>query len=268
MTKWVFINLSKGTTANGSPVTDAELAIIASACQIQMNRDYASECGAVPTTCRVGKDITDIQPDEQVYSFVDTFADIPDASAYHDVTGKGVPASHCAISTCEDVFGLDGCSMDASHEILEAERNPGCNKAVDDNNGTMHEDEACDPCETQGYVIKIGDQDVYVSNFTLPSWGIPNHPGPYTFMVKHKHKYPGGEDPPGPFQTVPTKSGNGNYQIEFPSSASAANQVFGKGRSLTPVIKGNPKKLQKVTHPQSRTQRIMRNHMVRMNPGK
>jgi len=257
MNRWVFVNDSKGTTANGSPLTDAELAVIAQAVQIQLNRDYGTECGSAPTLIRVAKNSKDIQPGEKVYAFVDSFKDIPGASAYHDVEGKGVEAAYCAISTCEDVFGPNGIGVDASHECLEDAGNPGCNMAVDDNNGTMHERERCDACEVQAYPIKIGNQEVYVSDFLLDSWQIPGHPGPYTFMAKRKLL--GAVDAPGPFQTLPSSNGQGNYQIEFPSGQSQESQVFGRREAW---VKGNPKKLQKVMHPTSRVQRILAKHAV------
>jgi len=211
---WVFINNTTGTTNDGNHLTNNDLAFIAQAVEIQMNRDYNSEVGGLPCLIRVGNSINDIQVGEKPFIFVDSFTDIPNASAYHDVEGNGVEVAHCAISTCFDSVGPHGASVDASHEILEDEGDPGCNRFLDDGNGTMHADERCDAIETQAYTISVTingiTKEVYVSNFLLNSWQVPGASPPYTFMTKNG--IAGGIDPSGPFQTSPTDN-QGNYQI-------------------------------------------------------
>ena len=73
------------------------------------------------------------------------------ASAYHDIHGNGAPFALCAVTTCGSLFGPNGVSVDASHEILETAGDEGANQFANDNHGLLHVVETCDAVEVQTY---------------------------------------------------------------------------------------------------------------------
>lgn len=259
MNRWVLINTSTKPTRSGGPLTMDALGVIAWAVQKQMNEDFQPLCGGDTCSIHVGGSPTDVKPGEKVFAFVDALPDAPGASAYH-VEGK----AYCAVTTCQNLFGPNGVSVDVSHEVLEDAGNPDCNLAVDDGRGFEHEWERCDAVETQTYVKKHpSGQVAYVSNFLLNSWVDPRSRGPFTFMASKGIK--GFVEPPGPFRTA--AGGGGNYQLVFPSEA--ARQVFAKARgpsqpkpieSVMSVIQGFPRKRNGALHWTSRASRIIRVH--------
>jgi hypothetical protein len=263
MNKWVLLLDSPGPTSSGAVPDAAALTVIAEVCQTQLNSDYQAECGGEIASVRYS-DGTDIQADEKRYIFTATLPDAPGASAYH-VPG----AAYCAVSTCADLYGPQGVSVDASHEVLEDAGNPGCNMAVDDGKGQEHERERCDAVETQTYPITHPTAGaVHVSNFLLDSWQVQGGVGPYSFMAKAG--LPGAVDPPGPFQTA-VSPGNGNYQLVFPSNASQMNPVFGFAKeeltttqNLGKRLLGKPRRPEKALHWSSRPARIVRARNARI----
>lgn len=220
--KWVLIDETKGATSqDGGKITPQVLANIAEAVQSQVNTEFAAEWGA-KTTVRVGKDSKDIKPGEWVYAFVPTLPDAPTASAYHDINHKGVPFALCAVTTCGSLYGKDGVSVDASHEILETAGDVGANLFANDNKGWLHAMEMCDAVEVQTYGKTCHDGTVVqVSNWLLQSWFIPGAPRPYDYMSMAE--LPGAVSPPGPLLTAPGHGGN--YQIV--SKAGSSKQIFG-----------------------------------------
>jgi len=259
-TRWVLIDDTAGAKcADGSRLSAAALAHIAEAVQAQLNGEFADEWGMADVV-RVGSGPKDIQVGERVYSFLATLPNAPGASAYHDVNGNGVPVSYCAVTTCGSLYGPDGVSVDVSHELCEASVDPGCNITADDMQGSVHALEACDAVEVQTYGKKCADGTVVqVSNFLLRSWTIPGAAGPYDYMCKAG--LPGAVAPPGPMQTAPSSSGQGNYQIVGPSNANQETQVFGRlfgwlrGKKRGMQLRGAPRKAAKVAHWSSRTSR-------------
>src|SRR5215469_14644117 len=98
--KWVLIDSTNGaTTQDGSRLSPAVLAHIAEAIQSQINEEFAAEWGA-RATLRVGAHDNDIRPGEWAYRFVASLPSAPGASAYHDISGAGVPFALCAVTTC------------------------------------------------------------------------------------------------------------------------------------------------------------------------
>jgi hypothetical protein len=208
--KWVLIDSTNGaTTRDGSKLSAAALAHIAEAVQNQVNHEFAAEWGA-QATLRVGANANDIKPGEWAYGFVPSLPDAPGASAYHDITGKGVPFALCAVTTCGSLLGPDGVSVDVSHEILETAGDEGANQFANDNHGLLHALEMCDAVEVQTYGKTCADGTmVQVSNWLLRAWFIPGAPGPYEYMTSAN--LPGAVKPHGPLQTAPGHGGN--YQI-------------------------------------------------------
>lgn len=228
--KWVLIDNTKGaTTQDGSKLSQDSLAHMAEAVQEQVNGEFSAEWGA-QATIRVGEKLNDIQPGEWAYVFLPSPPDAPGASAYHDINGKGVPFSLCAVTTCHSLFGLGGISVDVSHEILETAGDQGANQYANDNKGTLHAVEMCDAVELQTYDKKCKDGTVVqVSNWLMRSWFIPGAPGPYDFMTFGK--IAGAVAPPGPLQTAPGHGGN--YQIV--SRWAGSSQVFAIVRNIEGV---------------------------------
>lgn len=252
MTSWVIIDETQGAkTSGGEAMTVALLAVIAEVATVQMCRDYAPNCGGPAVVCRAGSSATDIQPGERVFALLATLPDAPGDVAYHSVDGNGVPFALLAITTCDTILG-PGTSVSSAvtHEVLEEEGDPGCNRWADDGQGTEHAIERCDALETQSYAITARDGTVaYVSDFVLDAWLIPNAPGPYSYMALAG--LPGAIDPPGPMQTVP--SGGGNYQAER-TSPSSEHQVFAAAGHKARVV-GQPRNHAKVAHWSSRVSR-------------
>lgn len=219
--KWVFIDQSGGaSTKDGGKLSASVLAHIAEAVSSQVDGEFATEWGATATV-RVGANASDIQPGEWAYGFVPTLPDAPTASAYHDINMKGVPFALCAVTTCGSLFGADGVSVDASHEILETVGDAGANLFANDNKGWLHAMEMCDAVELQTYAKTCKDGTaVQVSNWLLRAWFIPGSPGPYDYMSMAK--LAGAVAPPGPLLTAPGHGGN--YQIV--SKAGSTKQIF------------------------------------------
>jgi hypothetical protein len=222
--KWVLIDQTKGaTTQDGSKLSPKVLANIADAVKQQLNGEYAKEYGA-QIDIRVGANEKDIQPGEWAYGFVSELPDAPGASAYHDIHGNGVPFSLCAVKTCQDLYGPNGISVDASHEILETAGDIGANIYSDDKKGTLHAYEMCDAVEMQTYPKTCKDGTiVHVSNWLMRAWFIPGAAGPHEYMTSAG--LPGAVKPPGPLQTA--KGKGGNYQIVC--AATPTHQIHAAG---------------------------------------
>ncbi|RTL46825.1 MAG: hypothetical protein EKK53_01840 [Burkholderiales bacterium] len=220
--KWVLIDESAGAkTRDGSQLSPQALARIAEAVNSQLNTEFVAEWGA-GASVRVGKDAKDIQPGEWAFAFLPTLPEAPTASAYHDVNNKGVPFALCAVTTCGSLYGPDGVSVDASHEILETAGDEGANLFANDGKGWLHALEMCDAVEVQTYPKTCKDGTVVqVSNWLLRAWFVPGAHGPYDYMTSAK--LPGAVSPPGPLLTAPGHGGN--YQIV--SRAGGSKQVFG-----------------------------------------
>jgi hypothetical protein len=222
--KWVLIDSTNGgTTSDGAKISADVLLHIAEAVSSQVNQEFAAEWGA-QASVRVGANASDVQPGEWVYGFVPSLPDAPGASAYHDINGNGVPFALCAVTTCTSLYGPNGISVDASHEILETAGDEGANLFANDNKGLLHAMEMCDAVEVQTYGKTCEDGTVVqVSNWLLRSWFIPGAAAPYEYMSLAK--LPGAVAPPGPLQTAPGHGGN--YQII--SKVAGSKQVFAAG---------------------------------------
>jgi hypothetical protein len=208
--KWVLFDRTNGAkTKDGSKLTADALRHMAEAVQAQVNEEFAAEWGA-EATIRVGASASDVKAGEWAYIFVPELPDAPDASAYHDITSKGVPYALCAVTTCGSLLGPDGVSVDVSHEILETFGDEGANLYAFDNSGMLHALEMCDAVELQTYAKAAKDgTPVQVSNWLLRSWFIPGAKGPFEYMSFAKK--PGAVAPSGPLKTAPGHGGN--YQI-------------------------------------------------------
>jgi hypothetical protein len=221
---FVLIDSSNGAlTRQGGPMTPDVLSQIAAACQIQLNRDLAAY---YPGSIRVraGANAGDILSGEYVFALLATLPGVPEAIAYHDVNGRGVPVLYDAISLSDTLTGPgNSVSVAISHELCETVVDAGCNVWVDD--GVQeHAQEACDAVEAQSYWID--NTGVAVSNFVLPAFWVTNHAGPYDFMSTI------GPNPAAP--TRPFETCAGGYQIV---RNSGTNETQIQARALgSPVL--------------------------------
>ena len=255
MTSWVVVDESQGAkTSGGEVMTPALLAVIAEVCTVQMCRDKQPNSGGPAVVVRAGASATDIRAGERVFAILATLPDAPGDIAYHSVDGNGVPFALLAITTCDTVLGSgSSVSSSVSHEVVEEDGDPGCNRWADNGAGTEHAIELCDAVETQSYAITAQNGTVaYVSDFLLDAWFVPNAPGPYSFMSLAKMA--GAVDPPGPMKTAP--SGGGDYQA-IRTSPTSENQVFAERKHKACVV-GTPRNHAKVAHWSSRVSQIGR----------
>lgn len=200
--RFVLLDESNGaTTIAGESMTPGALATIAAATQIQLNRDFSAEWGG-NFTVRSGTGAGDIQPGEVVFALLPTL-DTPDAVAYHDVNGNGVPTCFDAITLSETILGPgNSVSVAVSHELLETPGDEGCNVWCDDGQGGSVALEVADGVESNTYELN----GVHVSDFLLRSFFVPGAKGPYNFMALAGLL--GAIGPSKPFETAP-----GGYQI-------------------------------------------------------
>jgi hypothetical protein len=240
---FVLIDATNGaTTSDGGKLTPAILALMAMALTIYANAHVAAEYGGQHNV-RAGSGPTDIQPGEIPFSIGATLTDAPGAIAYHDVMAQGSPDAFDAITLSDSLMGAgNSLSVALSHEIAETIADEGCNLLATGTDGKGYAREACDPVEQSSYPIALSDNTlVYVSDFVLRSYFIPNHPGPFNYMSAKG--LPGAVACPGPLQIAP--AGGGNYQIVYSSVGSEAQ--------VTGMI--SDKRHAKKAHPTSRTSR-------------
>lgn len=155
-------------------VTPDWLGKVTGACTVQLNRDVSAYWGG-SYSVRVGSGPTDISPGECVFSLLDSLPD-PNAIAYHDVLGNGVPYGVESLAACST---LDDVSRAISHELCETAGDVACNAWRDDGHGTEWAQELCDAVESWGYAI----DGVQVSDFVLPAFFFPGAPGPYHYLA-------------------------------------------------------------------------------------
>ena len=178
--RFVLLDETNGVgTSQGASLTPEVLKQIASALNVQLNRDYGPQCGG-NYSVRVGAGAGDIQVGEVVFAILPTLPNAPGDVAYHDVNGNGVPVCWDAITASDTLIGPgNSVSVAISHELLETPGDPGCNLWADGGDGFEYARERCDAVESQSYQV----QGVYVSNFLLDSFFVPGAPRTLRFHV-------------------------------------------------------------------------------------
>lgn len=151
-----------------SVVTDAQIAVVVAALQIQVTRDFAP---VWKTGANVRALPTGTAPDmnDWLIYVMDT-SDQAGALGYHDITTMGNPVGK--IFAKDDIsYGLSW-SVTLSHEMLEMLADPYIQNSVfaqsGATTGTIYALEVCDACESDSFGYKIGD--VLVSDFVFPAW--------------------------------------------------------------------------------------------------
>lgn len=231
------IDLTGGATcADGSSLNPTLLAQFAEAYTIQLNRDFSAEHGG-DFEVYAAKGAGDLQPGAWPFAFLPTLNDAPGAIALHMVDGNGMPLLYDAITLSDTVNGPgNSASVAGSHESLETPGDEGTNVWCDDADPPTKQvaREMCDAFENQSYPIKIGGgTQIWVSNFALRAFFVPNRAGPFSFMAAAGM---GSIDAPAPFVTP---AGQG-YQIIRTLTVDSEQAVNGYRVSIEGEMRRRP----------------------------
>lgn len=215
----------------GGVISPAQLATIAAALDLQLNRDVATRWGG-SYAVRAGANKTDVLPGEIACAIVDSLPAAPGAVAYHDVDGNEVPVVFLARTECNSLTsGADSVSSALSHELCETAGDPFVNAWRDDGAGAEWAQELCDAVQEAGYQVN----GVTVSDFVLPAFFAPVAAAPYDYLGTV-----GQGAVTAPLQTMP-----GGYQLR---------RTAGTGEAQVDGAVG-AHRLAKKRHPSSRTYR-------------
>lgn len=154
---------------NASTVlTDAQIAPVVAALQIQVSRDFAPVYGIDAQLTQIPKGQAAPAGSWQLI-MMDT-SDQAGALGYHDLTTAGLPLGKCFIKTDMDNHAI--WSVTVSHELLEMLADPWINLTVfvqrTNTAGKLYAYEACDACEADNLAYDING--VKVSDFVHPAW--------------------------------------------------------------------------------------------------
>jgi hypothetical protein len=145
------------------------------AVQTQVSRDYFPLAGLDAKLTFLPKGS---KPNLEHYWIViaDT-SDQANALGYHSLSNIGQPLGF--VFAKSDLDSGSSVSVTLSHEVLEMLLDPDINLLAQLDSTRMVAVENCDPVESDSDGYLIGD--VLVSNFVLPSYFSPGHPGPWDF---------------------------------------------------------------------------------------
>ena len=175
-----------------SSISQRNLAFQAMAVDIQMRRDFAPAWGFEPWPCSAYLSITGL--DKSLYHpvfFMDNIGD--NALGFHDDLLNYI---YSRVMTPVD----PNDASTASHEAVEMRADPDCSLYAMMADGREVAVETGDPVEADSYVIPVtlvGEtRGIWVSNFVLPSYFIPDSPGPWDHLGQltgsAPHMTPGG----------------------------------------------------------------------------
>lgn len=204
MTSFVIVN-----NCSDAALTDAVLAAIAAAIDVQVNRDVGTWWGG-DYRVRAATADNPPAPGEIVALVVDDLPDAPGAVAFHN--WEGVAQIYAARNMCQGLVGGPwSLSQALSHEIVETIGDLGCNLWADDGTGSEWAHELCDPVEQGSYNVN----DIAVSDFVLPSYFDAGGTGPYSFAQAQL-----GDGPAMPFgiasggYAIKRTAGSGESQVQ------------------------------------------------------
>lgn len=177
-----------------SAISDAEVANIAEACNLQLKNEVAKAWDLkhpleVVFTKKADKT-------HYPFFFVDDIPEAPGALAYHFVQDNGVPAGKIGVKTTEKAG--ESVASATSHEAIELQCDIFCASwSFSDRLGCLVATEACDPVQNDTYEIKVKDgSQIEVSNFVTPYYFTENALGnPVDHLGKLKQTFdisPGG----------------------------------------------------------------------------
>jgi hypothetical protein len=102
-------------------------------------------------------------------------SDAANALGYHAQDASGMPYGRVFVETIIKNRGTDYSSSNSvscviSHEACEIVGDPEINTWRQVNSTTFTSQELCDAVQGDSYPIKVGSEDIFVSNFLLPAW--------------------------------------------------------------------------------------------------
>lgn len=171
-------------TNSSTLVSDADVAIMTQACQIQNTLHCSPAWNQTPAIITFYADKSKVPGHSWLITVIDNEVDVPDALGFHSID----PTDDRVVGfiMCEPVLSNGGVALyDAnnpqnvsvssvlSHEICEAFLDRFCNFWVDGTpirQGSEYALEVSDPVEDVSYVIEVGAQKVLVSDFVFPSF--------------------------------------------------------------------------------------------------
>lgn len=156
-------------------VSDADCARFVAAIQIQVARDFYPLWGLQARLNFIAKGGKP-NPANWWMVVADT-SDQAGALGYHSLSSAGQPLGY--VFAKSDLESGSSVSVTLSHEVLEMLADDQINLMVQLDQTRLVAYENCDPCESDadGYVIN----GVVVSDFVLPSYFSPGHPGPWDY---------------------------------------------------------------------------------------
>lgn len=163
-------------------LTNAEVAIMTEACNVQVYRHAAPAWGKLPMHVGFYLAETMVPKDADPIVIFDS-PDEADALGYHSETPDGKVYGKVFVDPVLDNRGAvmkGGLSVSAvlSHEVLEQFVDPDCNLWADGGDGKLYAIEVADPVEADAYTITVAGKKVAVSNFVFPEWfDKENRPG-------------------------------------------------------------------------------------------
>ncbi len=154
-------------------LTDADVARIANACNIQVIRDLAPVWYLLPRAVRVIGPRDRVPTGDQLLELLDA-SDESGALGYHTELAGDVVWGVVGVGTILDNGGKKftgslSVSSIVSHEVCEMVVNPNVSGWSDSGQGWLVATEVCDPVQSSAY--KIGD--VPVSDFVTPDFFSP-----------------------------------------------------------------------------------------------
>lgn len=160
-------------------VSDADLAKICAAIELQIHRDFAPiwTMGYGAQVAVRGTPVKSSRTARHLTVFVLDDSDVANALGYHDVDEHGNPLGKVFAAT-DLKYGLE-LSVTMSHEILEMLGDMFCSDGWFVDSHRWFAREMSDPCEADklGYEIN----GVLVSDFVTPEWFQIGSDGPWSF---------------------------------------------------------------------------------------
>ena len=217
-------------------VSNADVATMTQAIASQIQSDVAPIWGRAAATVTFNP--TPLPPDAYVVAIVDSIpAQQTGVVGSHTETQAGqmsgmvaaqpILANNGQVLTGDLVTADWSVSSTLSHEVLEMFIDPNCNMWVNDGQGSLYSLEVCDPVEAPTYTVKVGSQDVWVSNFVTPAWFDPQAPSGSQFDKMSQLKTGPFTILPGGYMTYEAKSGK--LQQQFGTAYPAWRQAVKSG---------------------------------------
>lgn len=205
-----------------SVVSDGQCQLMIQACNSLLPAFCSAWAITVPTFTFLAKNVkppTSVNK-PWIFYMIDE-SPVQDALAYHteerDVVDGYIAAKTCIDNGCVPIYKDDKTDTVAaalSHEIFEALVDRFCNTYWDDTRAFFWSAEVCDPVQENLIVVHIGNQNVALSNFILPSWTDPE-------LVTGKVDYAG-------ILTKPFTLASGGYAVKLAYGDVNPQTVFGQ----------------------------------------